>query len=133
MSDAKKVLIIDDDVDFLMANQVALEALGFQVLTATDSKRGLELAHSQHADLIILDLMMEKVYSGFSVLQELLSHEGTRDIPIIVVSAVTTETGFRIDEEGRPPEWLKVVDFINKPVDPVELAKKVKAVLEGSK
>ena len=81
-------------------------------------------------DLIVMDLMMEKLYAGFSAVEALASHEETNAIPIIMVTGVTTETGFRIDSEGQKPEWLKVLEFVNKPVDPVELAKKAQAILE---
>ena len=134
MSDERKrVLMVDDDVDFLEANRVALEAAGFQVLTATDSRHGVELARRSEPDLIIIDLMMEQLYAGFSAVQALRAHEETADVPIIMVSGVTTETGFRIDEQGRKPEWLKVVEFINKPVDPVALARKVAGILEQNR
>ncbi|MBC7286433.1 MAG: response regulator [Armatimonadetes bacterium] len=133
MTDRKRVLIVDDDVDFATACRVALEGLGFEVLTANDSKSGVELAHAECPDLIVLDLMMEKLYSGFSVLQELASHEDTCDVPVILVSAVTTETGFRIDQGDTKPEWLRVVEFINKPIDPVELARKVAGILSQDK
>jgi DNA-binding response OmpR family regulator len=134
MSDcAKKILLVDDDVDFLEANRVALEAAGFEVLTATDSRKGVELAVSSRPSLIVMDLMIEQLYAGFSAVESLHAHEETADIPIIMVSGVTTETGFRIDQGGSKPEWLKVVDFVNKPVDPVELAKKVAATLGAQK
>jgi CheY-like chemotaxis protein len=127
--DRKRVLLVDDDVDFLEANRVALEAAGLEVLTATDSKSGIEAAEHEHPDLIIMDLMMEKLYAGFHAVQALGAHEETRSIPVIMVSAVTTDTGFRVDDAGAKPDWLKVVEFLNKPVDPVELAKKVKGML----
>lgn len=127
--DRKKVLIVDDDVDFLEANRVALEASGLQVLTATDSHSGIEVAEHEQPDLIIMDLMMESLYSGFKAVQALNAHEQTRDIPVIMVSAVTTDTGFRVDDAGEKPEWLKAVEFLNKPVDPIELARKVKSLL----
>ncbi len=131
MSDQpKKTLIVDDDVDFISANKVALESMGFDVVTATDSKQGVEFAQSEDPDIIILDLMMERLYSGFSVVESLRAHEATAHIPIIMVSAVTTDTGFRVDAEGKAPAWLEVVEFINKPVDPVELARKVASILE---
>jgi DNA-binding response OmpR family regulator len=127
--DRKKVLLVDDDVDFLEANRVALEAAGFEVLTATDSTSGVETAEKEHPSLIVMDLMMEKLYSGFHAVQALGAHEHTASIPVIMVSAVTTDTGFRVDDDGSKPEWLKVVDFLNKPVDPIELAKKAKEVI----
>ncbi|MBP8952705.1 MAG: response regulator [Armatimonadetes bacterium] len=132
MSDqAKKILIVDDDVDFIQANKVALESMGFEVITATDSRQGVELAAQEKPDLITLDLMMEKMYSGFSVVEALNAHEETAGIPIIMISAVTTETGFRVDTGGQKPEWLDVVEFVHKPIDPVDLAKKVASILEG--
>jgi CheY-like chemotaxis protein len=124
MSKQHKVLIVDDDMDFQEANRVALEARGFEVLTASDSREGVALAEEAHPDLVIMDLMMERLYAGFSAVQALQAHEATANIPIIMVSAVTTETGFRVDQNGEKPEWLRVVQFVNKPVDPVVLAQK---------
>jgi len=126
----KRILIVDDDVDFIAASRVALEAGGFEVLSATDSRRGVQAAEEEKPDLIIMDLMMEQLYAGFSAVEALAAHEKTRDIPIIMVSGVTTETGFRIDEDGQRPAWLKVLEFLHKPVDPVELAKKAQAILQ---
>ncbi len=129
--DQKKVLVVDDDTDFIEAATVALQAKGYQVLTALDSKAGVELARRERPDLIICDLMMERLYSGFSVVEELGGYEETRGIPIIMVSAVTTDTGFRIDEHGEKPAWLRAVQFINKPINPIDLAEKVESILSG--
>lgn len=129
--DRKTVLLVDDDVDFIEANRIALEAAGLKVLTAADSTSGIETAEKEHPDLIIMDLMMEKLYSGFHAVQALNAHEATRAIPVIMVSGVTTDTGFRVDQAGDAPGWLDVVEFINKPVDPIELAKKVSALLSA--
>jgi len=132
MSDKRRILLVDDDVDFLEANRVALEARGFEVLTASDSRHGVELAVQERPDLIIVDLMMERLYAGFSAVQALGAHEETAEIPIIMVSAVTTETGFRVDQNEQQPEWLRVVEFINKPIDPLVLADKASAVLDAA-
>lgn len=129
MSDKRRVLLVDDDVDFLEANRVALEARGFEVLTASDSRHGVEVATKEHPDLIIMDLMMERLYAGFSAVQALAAHEATAEIPVIMVSAVTTETGFRVDDQEQRPEWLRVVEFINKPIDPLVLADKASAIV----
>ena len=130
MSDGrKKVLMVDDDVDFVEANRVALEAGGYEVISAGDSRKGVEMAEEEMLNIIIMDLMMERLYAGFSAVEALHAHESTRQIPIIMVSGVTTETGFRIDQDGERPQWLHVVEFINKPVDPVKLAKRVAELL----
>jgi CheY-like chemotaxis protein len=129
MADKRKVLLVDDDVDFLEANRVALEARGFEVLTASDSRHGVEVAEAEKPDLIIMDLMMERLYAGFSAVQALAAHHDTADIPVIMVSAVTTDTGFRVDEDGHKPEWLHVTEFVNKPIDPLALADKAAQVI----
>lgn len=131
--ECRKVLLVDDDVDFLEANRVALEARGFQVLTASDSRHGVEVAEQEQPDLVVMDLMMEQLYSGFSAVQALGAHEATRNIPVIMVTAVTTDTGFRVDKDGDKPDWLRVVAFLNKPVDPVALAQKAVDILEQKK
>ncbi|HEY3398399.1 MAG TPA: response regulator [Armatimonadota bacterium] len=129
MSNGKRVLIIDDDVDFLTVNSLALESAGFVVDTADSPAAGVEKALANRPDLILQDLMMEELHSGFAVISTLGNHPETRDIPVIMISAVTTDTGFRIDGGGEVPEWLKVADFINKPVEPQVLVERVKAVL----
>ena len=91
------------------------------------------LARENHPDLIIMDLRMERLYAGFSAVQELAAHEDTAELPIIMVSGVTTETGFRVDEAGQRPEWLRVIAFMNKPVNPLELeayCKEMRAYLQ---
>ena len=70
--ECRKVLLVDDDVDFLEANRVALEARGFEVLTASDSRHGVEVAASEKPNLIVVDLMMEQLYAGFSAVQSLM-------------------------------------------------------------
>jgi CheY-like chemotaxis protein len=126
---SKRILLIDDDVDFLTVNSLALEAAGFTVDTAEHPRAGVEKAVAHPPDLILQDLMMDEAYSGFEVISELANHAETRDIPVIMITAVTTETGFRIDQNGQIPGWLRVVDYLNKPVDPQLLVEKVKAAL----
>lgn len=132
MSDAAKtILLVDDDVDFIEANKLALEAKGFTVITANDSKTGVKLAEEKHPDLIVIDLMMEELYAGFKAVQELHAHDATASIPVVMVTGITTETGFRVDAEDTRPDWLNVVEFVNKPVDPMALADKVAGLLGG--
>ncbi|MBD3176422.1 MAG: response regulator [Armatimonadia bacterium] len=121
----KKVLLVDDDQDFVTANRIALQAKGFEVVTAGSSREGLETALKEDPDLIVADLMMEELDAGFSLVESLQGHSQTSDTPIIMVSGVTTSLGFRVDQEGEKPGWLHVKEFINKPIDPVDLADKV--------
>jgi len=129
MSTGKRILLIDDDVDFLAVTSLALENAGFVVDTADGPALGVEKARANPPDLILLDLMMDEPHSGFAVLGELRHHPEAAKIPVIMITAVTTETGFRIDRDEQVPPWLEVTDFINKPVDPSVLVEHVKTAL----
>lgn len=85
-TDAKTVLVVEDDtwIRSLMADLLSGE--GYHVLQAPDGKAGMELAQQHDPDVILLDLAMPEK-SGLDVLHELKSGKPTRDIPVIVVSA----------------------------------------------
>lgn len=81
-----QVLSVDDDQDALGLVRAILEPEGFIVLEALDGRRALEIARSEHPDLILLDLMMPEM-NGFEVLEELRAKESTQDIPVLVITA----------------------------------------------
>jgi CheY-like chemotaxis protein len=126
-----KILIIDDDPDFTLANKAILEASGHQVVTAADGKSGLEAVRSEDPDLIILDIMMDSIYEGFSVTTTLRGtpeYMDYRDIPVLMVSAVKKMTGERFDI---PPE-AKIMEgdeFLDKPFSAEVLLGKVDKLL----
>jgi len=118
-----KILIIDDDVDLVEVIRLTLESHGLQVIDAQDGATGLEMIKKEKPDLIILDVMMETVYEGFELAQQIRSTKTIADIPIIMLTAVSQETGFKYDkEEG----ILPVDEFIEKPVMPEHLTQIVK-------
>jgi len=125
----KKVLIVKDDPTFVASARAALEAKGFEVLIAADKPRAAITAKREHPDLIILGLVMDSMSAGCSILSALQFEEETKKIPFIMVSSVTTETGFRIDQDGHAPSWLRVEEFLNAPVDFDNLAERVHAII----
>ncbi|RMH62835.1 MAG: response regulator [Calditrichaeota bacterium] len=124
----KKILVIDDDIDLVEAMRITLENAGFDVIDAQTGERGVALALAEHPDLIILDIMMGSQDEGFHVAYKIRSHEQTRDIPVIMLSAVSQETGYAFDPE-KDEDFLPVQEFIEKPVNPAALVDKVKAHL----
>lgn len=125
----KKVLIVKDDPEFVASAREVLEARGYEVLVANGKPRAAVTAKREHPDLIILGLVMDNLSAGCSILSELQFEEETKQIPVIMVSSVTTATGFRIDQDGRAPQWLKVEEFLNAPVDFEHLAERVRAII----
>ncbi len=123
-----KILIIDDNRDFLFATETSLKRNGFQTLTADNGEKGFELAQQEHPDLILLDVMMETLFSGFEVCRRLKLDPSLQKIPIIGISAMGDELGVRFDKQ-RDEEYFSPDDFFEKPVDKVKLLNRIKEIL----
>ncbi len=121
-----KILIVDDDPSFLDATTILLEHEGHQVECASSGKNGFEAALARHPDLVILDVMMESVLEGVKVSRYLHLNPATKDIPVLMVSAIT-----RTDEADKLPgeEQLFIESYLTKPVDPTMFIQKVRRLL----
>ena len=127
----RTILVIDDDIDLVEIIRVTLENDGLTVIDAQSGDRGLELARERNPDLILLDVMMGKVDEGFSVAYELRGNEKTRDIPILMLTAVVDQTGFEFDPT-KDQEFLPVDEFLEKPISPRKLVDVVRKHLPAS-
>ena len=121
---AQKVLIIDDDADFVESIVNLLEARGYQVESASNGKEGVEKAKADAPDLIILDVMMTTKDEGFNVARQLNEIENVKGTPVVMVTGVRKEMnlpfGFEPDQT-----WLPVKEVLEKPVRPDALLKAV--------
>ncbi len=127
----KTILVIDDDIDLVEIIRVTLENQGFRVIDAQTGERGLAMAKEQNPDLILLDVMMGKVDEGFQVAYELRSDEVTADVPILMLTAVTDQTGFDFDP-ARDKDFLPVNEFLEKPISPRNLVDMIRKHLPTS-
>ena len=130
----KKILLVDDDEDFVMMNEAVLENLGYRVDSANSAKEGLEKVKSFQPDIIILDLMMEHYDSGFTFSYQVKSNPETKHIPILMVTSVRRETNIPFDAStNEEKEWIKVDEFMEKPISPEDIASKVEQLLAAAK
>lgn len=124
MSDKKKILLIDDDPDFVEAVKVIVENGGYDVKVAYDGEEGLEAVAAEKPDLIVLDVMMP-VMNGHEACAKLKANPATAKIPIILLTAVadrvTTSTYTHRDMLESEAE-----DYMPKPVEPKELLNLIK-------
>jgi CheY-like chemotaxis protein len=125
---AKKILIIDDNPDFLFTMETFLKRSGFSTLTAEDGKKGIEIAQKERPDLVLLDVMMETLYSGFEVCKRIKTEPHLKDIPVIGISGMADELGVRYEKE-RDQEYFNPDAFFDKPVDKQKLLAKIKEFL----
>jgi CheY-like chemotaxis protein len=128
MAPKGKILLVDDDPDFLEMHRAVLVNHGYEVMTAASAQEGLDKVRTDMPDLIILDLMMEKHDAGFSFSRQVKSDPLFKTIPIVMVTAVSDATGFKfsLEQDGY---WMKTDAFLDKPVDPAVLINKVGELL----
>ncbi|HVP91816.1 MAG TPA: response regulator [Terriglobales bacterium] len=132
MRSKEKILLVDDDLDFLEMHKAVLASHGYDVLTARSGQEGLERVRAEMPDMIILDLMMEKHDAGFSFSQKIKTDPLFKSIPILMVTSVAEATGYRfsLPEDGY---WMKTDDFLDKPVPPDVLIERVEKLLKDRK
>lgn len=132
MADKAKILLVDNDVDFVDLNKAVLENSGFEVVTAFSAREGIDKVKVEHPDLIVLDLMMEKHDAGFSFAKQIKADPIFKRIPILMLTSVAEVTGFGFSQE-LDGYWMKTDDYAEKPILPDELVRRVRALLEKSK
>ena len=124
----KRILLVDDDPDFIEINQTILQASGFDIDTATSTSQALSLLKSNQYDLAIIDLIMEELDSGFTIAYAIRDNDSIRDLPILMLTSAQEKTGFKF-QFSQDQEWMKVDDFAAKPLKPAELVQRVRKLL----
>ena len=112
------LLLVEDEEEFASMVKARLEGNGYEVLTAGDGARGLELAKQKKPDLILLDQLMP-VMDGYTTLSKLKEFPGTRAIPVIIFSAKAQP------EDLRRARELGACDYIVKPFEPNALFERI--------
>jgi len=127
-----KIIVIDDNTDYLFTMETFLQRNGFEVSTAADGQKGLDLIRRERPDLILLDIMMETLFSGFEVCKQVRSDDALKDIPIIGISAMGDE--LEINYRQWPDfEYFSPDAFMDKPVDKQRLLQLIPEVIQKVK
>jgi len=127
----KKILIVDDNPNFVKMNTMALESAGFEVEAAYNAEEGFTKVEYGRPDAIVLDLMMERHDSGFTLAKRLKTHPVYRTIPILMLTAVGEATGFKFSMET-DGYWMKADDFADKPLAPDELVRRMEKLIRDA-
>lgn len=126
MQNKQKILLVDNDSDFVEINKSLLEKNGYEVVAAYNAKECREKIKSVNPDLIILDVMMDSAYDGFELATDIGYSEATKNVPIIMVTAFTKKKMKLPWKYGKVDDnWLPVEMIIEKPVDPAKLLDEV--------
>ena len=126
-----KILLVDDDPDFVEATKTILESKPYQVITALSGDEGLRKAREERPDLIILDIIMPPP-DGFMVCRELKKDPQLSKVPVLMLTSFSSrymETSIPLSEGLT----LEAEDFVDKPVAPEELLIRIERLLRKSR
>jgi CheY-like chemotaxis protein len=121
-----KILIVDDDTDFVFVTKTVLEQKGYKVVSAGTGKQGMTMLARENPQLVILDVIMSSVLDGFTMSRRMAEDPAFKDIPVIMVTSIANtdySTLFSADES------VNINAFLTKPIKPADLIGKVEEIL----
>jgi two-component system phosphate regulon response regulator PhoB len=121
--DMAKLLIADDLVPIRQMVRITLSTQGWTILEAENGQKALELARSEHPDLMLLDVDMGSGPNGFDVCRELKAADDTKGIPIVMLTAHDSESDRAVGFAAGAAEYL------TKPFGPLELIDTIRTIL----
>ncbi len=125
-----KILVVDDDPDFVNLTRRILRAKGYEVITAASGQQALRVMRQEKPDLVLLDIMMSYILDGLDVSREMAQDPQLRDVPVIMVTSLT---GARAQAALPSDEYIPVDEWIHKPIDPDALLARIEAMLAEKK
>jgi CheY-like chemotaxis protein len=130
MMSKPKVLVVDDDIDYVEAITTILEANGYEVVAAYDGKEGLEKAKSELPQMMLIDLMMNTINEGYDLVRDIRSDERYAEVPLIMISAAHQHEVFKNANFAPDEVWFPIDTFMDKPVDTETLLKHLEKLLK---
>lgn len=133
MNERKKLLIIDDDPDFVAGIKSILVKAGYDVEAAYNPKDGLQALQTKTFDLLLLDVMMGRGAEGIMIARKLGKDPKLRDLPVLIITGIREQMAFLFPGQAVHPHFVDVDELVEKPVEPKLLLEKVAALLKTSK
>ncbi len=129
--DARTVLVVDDDIDFLQQQKLQLAGAGFNVVAAESQAQAQKLLEELKPDIAVLDLMMEHFDGGFALCYQIKKRYP--NVPVIIVTGVTSETSLSFDAAtAEERSWVKADALLPKPIRFEQLKREIDRLLEES-
>ena len=127
---AKRILLIDDDPDFVLATQTLLEANGYAVEVAGNGTEAVELIEQgRNYDLFLIDAMMSTLTEGFELTYHLRNKPKTAKTPMIMLTSIEQRLGGEF-EPTEDRQDLMLDAFLRKPVEPDELLSQIRKLID---
>jgi CheY-like chemotaxis protein len=130
MSPRRKLLIIDDDPDFVEGIKTILETAAYDVDAAYNSKDGFRALETGQYDLLLLDIMMGRGAEGIMIARKMRNDPKLKEMPVLIITGIREQMAFLFPGQAVHPHFLAVDELVEKPVEPQLLLEKVSTLLK---
>ena len=121
-----KILIVDDDPDFVEVSRMILQSDGYGIATASDGEQALQVMRQDPPDVVLLDVMMATILDGLNVSHEMQADPNLKNIPVIMVSSIISSPHAAMFPTD---EYIPIDGWITKPTDPDDLLEQVQRLI----
>jgi DNA-binding response OmpR family regulator len=132
MSTQKKLLIIDDDPDFVDGLKSILKTGNYQVDAVYNPKDGFKALETGQYDMLLLDIMMGRGAEGIMIARKMRKDVKLREMPVLILTGMREQIAFLFPGEQVHPRFVAVDELVEKPVEPKMLLEKVSALLAAA-
>ncbi len=136
MDTQKKLIIIDDDPDYVAGIKSVLETANYSVEVAYNPKDGFKALQTKGYDLLLLDIMMGRGAEGVALARKIRKDPKLRELPVLIITGLREQIAFLFPGQPVHPHFVETDELLEKPVEPKLLLEKVSALLklaEGKK
>jgi len=130
MHTKKKLLMIDDDPDFVEAIASILENAGYEVDAKYNPDDGFNALKTGGYDLLLLDVLMGRGAEGIMIARKIGNDEQLRETPILIITGMREQIAFLFPGQPVHPSFVPIDELIEKPVEPDLLLEKVSTLLQ---
>ena len=132
MKQKRRLLIIDDDPDFVDGIKSILVTAGYEVDTAFNPKDGFQALQTGAYDLLLLDIMMSRGAEGIMIARKMGKDRKLREIPVLIITGIREQIAFLFPGQAVHPHFVSMDELLEKPVEPKLLLERVAALLKSA-
>ncbi|MCJ7432945.1 MAG: response regulator [Anaerolineales bacterium] len=128
----KRLLMIDDDPDFVSGIKAILDKADFVVDVAYNPKDGMQALQTKQYDLLLLDIMMGRGAEGIMIARKLRKDVKLRELPVLIITGMREQIAFLFPGEPIHPRFVEIDELVEKPVEPKLLLEKVNGLIKAA-
>ena len=128
----KRLLMIDDDPDFVSGIKAILDKADFVVDVAYNPKDGMQALQTKQYDLLLLDIMMGRGAEGIMIARKLRKDVKLREMPVLIITGMREQIAFLFPGEPIHPRFVEIDELVEKPVEPKLLLEKVNGLIKAA-